>query len=75
MLILGSILFGWYLMVPPNDPTAPLSKWTRVAVYGSARDCKSKRYSNISQAKNSDASAEAVQKARNSKCVPSDALK
>ena len=74
--------FGWYLMTPPTDPRAPLNQWTR-AFYNTARECKSQRYHNISEAlKNQNTSeasygreTEAVQKARNSKCVPSDALK
>ena len=78
-----AIFFGWYLMIPSTDPKTPLSRWTRAAFYKTAGECKAKRYDNISQAfktqKKSQASkigeTDAVLKARNSKCVPSDALK
>ena len=78
-----AIVFGWYLMVAPADPRAPLSQWTRGAFFKTAGECKAKRYDDISRAlKNQGTSqalkvqeSDAVQKARNSKCVPSDAVK
>ena len=83
MLTIGVMLFGWYLMVPPADPKAPLTEWTRVASYSSAKECKAKRYHDISEAlKNQNTSqmskgpeTEEVQKAQHSKCVPATALK
>jgi hypothetical protein len=78
-----TILFGWYLMIPPADPRAPLSQWTRAATYNTAGECKAKRYEDISQAVKKEnisqaakvREADAIQRARNSKCVPSQALK
>ena len=40
-------LIGWYLIVPPDstvphsvDAAAPISRWSRVATFESADDCK-----------------------------------
>jgi hypothetical protein len=69
-------LLGWYLLIPPSDPGAPLSQWTRAGSFKTAGECKAQRYKNISEAsKVRENQTEAVQKARNSKCVPTDALK
>jgi hypothetical protein len=78
-----TIVFGWYLMVPPADPRAPLNQWTRAAFFDTARECKAKRYNDISRALKNQSTSQAlnvqetdvVQKARNSKCIPSDAVK